>query len=137
MGYKSFLFQFGDFIFPNKYIEFDNYDIAPDQRQDLDSFTDGNGETHRNALEHTKTNITFTTLEIPGEEMAQILAALNRNYINENETDAKCEYFNPRTGDYKTGHFYLDPSVKFRIKKVDDEGKKINYGSMQWIFIEY
>ena len=137
MGYRGYLFQFGGFIFPNEYIEFDSYDIAPDQRQDLDSYTDGNGLTHRNALEHTKTNITFTTLPIPGDVMADILSNLQRNYINQNETDANCNYYNPRTGDYKTGHFYLDPSVQFRIKKVDKNGTKINYGSMQWTFIEY
>lgn len=137
MGYKSFLFQFGNFIFPNEYIEFDNYDIAPDQRQDLDSFTDGNGETHRNALEHTKSNITFTTIEMSGEAMAHILLSLQKEYINPEETDANCVYFNPRLHDYKTGHFYLDPSVKFRIKKVDKEGTNIKYGSMQWIFVEY
>lgn len=137
MAYNGYLFQFGYYIFPNKYIKFDSYDIAPDQRQDLDSFTDGNGLTHRNALEHTKTNITFTTLQISGDAMAEILANLQRNYINNNETDANCNYYNPRTGNYKTGHFYLDPSVQFRIKKVDEAGRKIKYGETQWIFIEY
>lgn len=137
MAYRGYLFQFGSYMFPNKYIKFDTYDIAPDQRQDLDSFTDANGLTHRNALEHTKTNITFTTLRMPGNVMAEILSNLQKNYINQNETDASCTYFNPRTGDYKTGHFYLDPSVQFRIKKVDEAGRKIDYGETQWIFVEY
>lgn len=137
MAYNGYLFQFGDYIFPNKYIKFDTYDIAPDQRQDMDSFTNGKGITIRNALEHTKTNITFSTLQMPEKAMRTILASLDKNYINRNETDANCVYYNPRKNSYSTGHFYLDPSVKFRIKKVDDEGKKINYGEMQWIFIEY
>lgn len=137
MAYNGYLFQFGDFTFPNKYIKFDSYDIAPDQRQDLGSFTNGKGVTIRNALEHTKTNITFTTNQMPEAAMDSILAALERNYINWKETDANCVYFNPRKIEYSTGHFYLDPSVKFRIKKADDEGKKINYGETQWIFIEY
>lgn len=137
MAYNGFLFQFGDYIFPNKYIEFDTYDIAPDQRQDMNSFFNGKGVTIRNALEHTKTNITFTTLQMPESAMDAITAALESNYINKNETDANCVYYNPRKRQYSTGHFYLDPSVKFRIKKVDNEGKKIKYGEMQWIFIEY
>lgn len=136
MAYNGYLFQFGDYIFPNKYIKFDSYDIAPDQRQDMDSYTDGNGLTHRNALEHTKTNITFTTNQMPESEMDAILSGLERNYINQNETDADCVYYNPRKRTYSTGHFYLDPSVKFRIKKIDG-GKKIHYGETQWIFIEY
>lgn len=137
MAYNGYLFQFGDYIFPNKYIKFDTYDIAPDQRQDLDSFTNGKGVTIRNALEHTKSNVTFTTLEMSESAMDSIMSALERNYINQNETDANCVYFNPRKRKYTTGHFYLDPSVKFRIKKEDDNGKTIKYGEMQWIFIEY
>ena len=137
MAYNGFLFQFGDYIFPNKYIKFDSYDIAPDQRQDKDSFTNGKGVTIRNALEHTKTNIAFTTLPMPEAAMDSILSALERNYTNQNETDADCVYFNPRKRTYATGHFYLDPSVKFRIKKEDDNGKSIKYGETQWIFIEY
>lgn len=135
--YNGYLFQFGNYIFPNKYIKFDTYDIAPDQRQDLDSYTDGNGLTHRNALEHTKTDITFTTLQMPESAMNSILSNLELNYINPNETDANCVYYNPRKRQYSTGHFYLDPSVQFRIKKADDDGKKINYGETQWTFIEY
>ena len=137
MVYGGYLFQFGTFIFPNKYIKFDSYDIAPDQRQGKNSFANGKGVTIRNALEHTKTNITFTTIAMPEAAMDMILAALERNYMNQNETDAECIYFNPRKRTYSTGHFYLDPSVKFRIKKADDEGRKINYGETQWIFIEY
>lgn len=142
MAYRGYLFQFGDYIFPNEYIKFDSYDIAPDQRQDLDSYTDGNGLTHRNALGHTKTNITFSTLEMPESVMNEIMESLERNYLNPNETDANCTYFNPRkawnpANAYLTGHFYLDPSLKHRIKRVDDNGKSIKYGEMQWTFIEY
>lgn len=137
MAYRGYLFQFGDYIFPNKYIKFDTYDILPEQIQDMDSYTDGNGVTHRNALEHTKTNITFSTLEISEVAMDKIMSNLKKNYINKNETDANCTYFSPRENKYLTGHFYLDPSIKFSIKKVDDNGKSIAYGEMQWIFIEY
>ncbi len=69
--------------------------------------------------------------------MDAILAALEANYINEDETDANCTYFNPRRRKYSTGHFYLDPSVKFRVKKADDAGLGIEYGETQWIFTEY
>lgn len=137
MAYSGFLFQFGEFVFPNKYIKFDTYNIAPDQRQDLNSFTNGKGITIRNALEHTKTNITFTTVQMPEAAMNAITEALEKEYINKNETDAECVYYNPRKRKYETGHFYLDPSVQFKVKKVDDDGNKIRYGEMQWIFIEY
>lgn len=139
MAYEGYLLRFGHggFTFPNKYIKFDTYDIAPDQRQDMDSFTDGNGVTHRNALGHTKTNITFSTVEMPGAAMDIITSGLRASYISQIETDVNCTYFNPREGIYKAGHFYLDPSVKFRIKKEDDAGRSVRYGEMQWVFVEY
>lgn len=136
MAYNEFLLKFGDYVFPNKHIKFDTYDIAPDQRQDRDSRTNGKGVTVRNALKHTKTNITFTTNRMPEADMDAILTALEGNYINADETDAECTYFNPRKRSYSTGHFYLDPSVQFRIRKVDG-GQKIEYGETQWVFIEY
>lgn len=130
------LFQFGSFIFPNKYIEFDTFDIAPNQRQDLDSYTDGYGVTQRNALAHTKTQIKFNTRGMNGAEMDVITSGIASNYINYNERDANCRYYDPESRSYKTGHFYLDPSVQFRIKKVTDSGVD-KYGEMSWTFIEY
>lgn len=130
------LFQFGSFVFPNKYIEFDSYDISPNQRQDLDSYTDGYGVTQRNALAHTKTQIKFNTLGMNGAEMDVITSGIAANYINYNERDANCRYYDPESRSYKTGHFYLDPSVQFRIKKVTDSGVD-KYGEMTWTFIEY
>lgn len=130
------LFQFGNFKFPDKYIKWDTFDIAPNQRQDLDSYTDGYGVTQRNALAHTKTQVSFTTLAMSGAEMDSIIFGLASNYINYNERDANCTYYDPESRTSKTGHFYLDPSVKFRIKKIS--GNNVDrYGEMTWTFIEY
>ncbi|MBO5283648.1 MAG: hypothetical protein J6B43_11100 [Lachnospiraceae bacterium] len=130
------LFKFGNFEFPSKYIKRDTFDIAPNQRQDLDSYTDGYGVTHRNVLSHTKTQIQFTTRKMSGAEMRSILDSLISNYISFRERDAQCTYYDDETGTYKTGHFYLDPSLQFRRTEVDESGVK-QYGEMQWTFIEY
>lgn len=130
------LFQFGSFEFPEKYIKFDSVDIAPNQRQDLDSYTDGYGVTHRNALAHGKTEIKFTTIEMSGQAMKSIMAGITQNYQNYNERDAQCSYCDPESGTNKTGHFYLDPSLRFRVKK--RRGTEVEkYGEMEWTFIEY
>ena len=55
MAYSGYLFKFGNYTFPNKYILWDTFETNPNQRQDLDSYTDANGLTHRNAISHTKT----------------------------------------------------------------------------------
>lgn len=130
------LFKFGNFEFPSKYIKRDTFDTAPNQRQDLDSYTDGYGVTKRNVLSHTKTQIQFTTRKMSGAEMRFIMDALISNYISYRERNAQCTYYDDETGTYKTGEFYLDPSLQFRRTEVDESGVK-QYGEMQWTFIEY
>lgn len=129
---KDYLFKFGEFVFPMKHIAQNGFKNKPDQRQDLDPYTDSYGVTQRNALEHTKTVITIITNPMSWEEMDLITAGLEANYINEKETDAQCEYYNPRKRTYKTGHFYLDPSVEFVVKE-----HGVSYDTMTWIFTEY
>ena len=129
---KDYLFKFGDFVFPMKYIEENGWNISPNQRQDLEPFTNANGLTHRNAVEHTKSNISIKTLEIEWKDMDSIMENMEKNYINFLERDAMCEYYDPETRTYKTGHFYLDPSVNFAVKTFG-----VMYGEMTWTFIEY
>lgn len=129
---KDYLFKFGNFVFPMEHIAENGWNISPNQRQDLEPFADANGLTHRNAVEHTKSNISIKTLEIEWEDMDSIMENMEKNYINFLERDAMCEYYDPETRTYKTGHFYLDPSVNFAVKTFG-----IMYGEMTWTFIEY
>ena len=108
------------------------YAIAPNQRQDLDPYTDAYGVTQRNALAHTKSSVEITVNDVTWDEMQSIMSGLTSNYINYAERDANCEYFDTESFTYKTGHFYLDPSVKFSIKRF-----KKKYSSMTFIFTEY
>ena len=135
MAYRGFLFKFGEYTFPDKFIKFDTFDVAPNQRQDIDSYTDANGVTHRNAISHTKTQIQFTVRSVKETVMESIMSGISGNYINANERDAYCTYYDPETITYKTGHFYLDPSLKFRLKGVQNE--ELLYGETQFLFIEY
>ncbi len=134
MAYSGFFFKFGEFVFPNKYIEWDTYDSAPSQRLDLDSYTDANGVTHRNALEHTKTEIKFTTGEVWEDVWDMLMGGIEANYQNPKERDAYCTYYDFEKRDYKTGHFYLDPS--FRVSANDLKGR-LRYNKANWLFIEY
>lgn len=135
MEFNGLLFQFGDYVFPNQYIALDTYDITPNQRQDLDNYTDGNGVTHRNALEHTKTQIQFTIMKRPQGVHLDIMSNMRANYINNKERDSNCVYYDAETGEYKTGHFYLDPSVQFHLERIKDG--ELYYGETQFLFVEY
>ncbi len=134
MAYNGFLFQFGNFIFPMRHIKWDSYDTAPGQRQSLDAYTDLDGVTHDNALEHSKTEVKFTTLPMGEGEWEALMGNMVSNYLNSNARDANCMYFDFELCKYRTGHFYFDKS--FRAGANEVEGK-LRYREANWTFIEY
>lgn len=134
MAYNGYFFQWGNFKFPMKYIEWDSYDSAPSQRQSLDAYTDENGVTHDNALEHSKTEIKFKTLPMWEDEWETLMGNMVKNYISFSARDANCVYFDFETCKYKTGHFYFDKS--FRASANEKDGK-LRYNGTTWTFIEY
>lgn len=130
-------FKFGDFDFPDRLIKWGSFKPKPNQRQDKDSYTDGWGETQRNTIAHTKTQIQFTTLPMSGADMDAIMDRMVENYINYLERDAMCTYYDDENRKFKTGHFYLDPSFEFNRDEADASGIPTKYGEMNWLFIEY
>ena len=129
-------YTFGNFPFPDELIKQKGSDVAPNQRQTLDSYTDMNGLTHPFPVPHTKTQIEFTTLEMSGDEMRAIWDGLTSNYINQLLRDVYCTYYDDEYGKFKTGHFYLDPSIKFPRSEVNASGIPTHYDEMKWLFIE-
>jgi hypothetical protein len=127
------LFKFGSYEFPSTFIVEGGYEIKPNQRQDLDPFTDQTGLTHRNALDHTKTEIAITTREgLSDDDFKSILNNLRSNYRNYNERDANCEYYDPENNRTSTGHFYLESSQPYTLKT---KGKR--WPATTFTFVEY
>lgn len=139
------LFKFGSFEFPSTSIAEGGYVIKPNQRQDLDPFTDQTGLTHRNALAHTKTEIAITTREnLTHAEMSLILSELQSNYSSWAERDAQCEYFDPETQSTKSGHMYLESSQQYKLKLYkklsarDSDSNRVKvYPATTFTFVEY
>ena len=139
------LFKFGSFEFPSTSRAEGGYAIKPNQRQDLDPFTDQTGLTHRNALQHTKTEIAITTREnLTYDEMQTILTGLRSNYSNWAERDSNCEYFDPETQSTGSGHMYLESSQGYTVKLYkklsatdSDDNRKKFYPATTFTFVEY
>lgn len=128
------LFKFGSVIFDD-YVRYGTYNITPNARQDLDSYRDADGVLQRTALTHTATSIDFTTRAMWSEMFEPLISAMVASYINFNERDAMCEYYDPETRQAKTGHFYLDSNWKPNImRKIGD---RIFYGETNFSFVEY
>lgn len=127
------LFKFGEYEFPSIYIVEEGYDTKPNQRQDLDPYTDQTGLTHRNALEHTKTEINITTRpNLTWAEMRSIIDGITSNYINDLERDANCIYWDDEYGVYREGHLYLESSQAFKVKHF-----RKKYPQITFTFVEY
>lgn len=116
----NYVFQFGAYVIPNEYIAEGGYEVAPNQRQDLDPYTDANGVTHRNTLEHTKSDITIAIRSLGWEQFTSLINGLVTNYLS-NERDAICSYLDMETMTMGSGHFYLDPSCKFKVVRINDK----------------
>ncbi len=108
------LFKFGNADFANK-IRASTYSVTPNARQDLDSYRDADGVLQRTALQHTATIVEFSTKSMREDEMRPLIDAMVGSYINFNERDAICTYYDFETGTMKTGHFYLDSNWKLSL----------------------
>lgn len=132
---SDILFKFGHCSFAKK-IKADSYSITPNARQDMDSYRDADGVLRRNALQHTASIIEFDTIPMWESQFNALMTSMRAQYLNSNERDANCTYFDPETGTVgKTGHFYLDSNFKVSIKQV--WGGKILYDSCHFKFVEY
>lgn len=129
------MFQFGDYIIPDKYIDADSVSIAPNRRLDINSYQDGDGETQRNALRHTRTTVEFQTGTLYESEMDEITNGIVRNYINPSERDAICTYYDTENRCYKQGHFYLDSNMAWAPGGT--AGGEMIYKPCKFSFVEY
>lgn len=133
------LFSFGDFDL-TKYMVAGSYDSQPNSRLDLDSYTDGYGITRRTALKHTKTIITFKTVEMDAETMKHIMSNIVSRYSSYEERDNEnCSYYDTENFVVKANsHFYLDPNFKQNVKYVDETTLEPSYfGETTFKFTEY
>ena len=138
MAYNEYLLKFdkANFIFPEKYIEWGSYKSKPGQRQSLDAYTDLDGVTHDNPLPHAKTEISFTTLPMSGEEWELLMSNVVGNYLNFEARDLNITYFDFEQCKYRSGHFYFDKSFQVNANK-NKNGAGLRYERAEWLFIEY
>lgn len=108
MALGNYMLKIGNYIFPMNKIRLETYKIAPDQRQEFDSYVDGNGELQRpNVVAHTRTKIEFETVYMAHAELRTILANIWNNLTDTLKLEATVEYYDIETDSYKSGTFYM------------------------------
>lgn len=137
MAFNGTLLKVGGRTVPLKYILLDTYQATPNQRQDINSYRDLKQDLHRTVAENYKSVVKFRTRSLNEEKMRDLMD----NYITAGFSDVKerkapLEFYDPETGGYYSGNYYLvQPS--FKIRKVDPEKNDIRYEPMDLEFIQY
>jgi hypothetical protein len=124
---------------PKEYIQFDDYEATPNQRQDVDSQRDLNQDLHRNVSPHYKSVVKFATRPLLEEQLRDLMDNyINPAYINERERKLELEFYDPETGDYYSGEYYM-VQPKFKIRVIEDRGNgpTIKYDPIDFEFIQY
>lgn len=130
-GFEGWLLKVDGKEFPTEYIAADTYTVTPDQKTDIDDYTDNDGVFHRNVLPAKATKIEFDLKPLRLYEMKQV-----SEFFPENEDECFIEYWNPKKFCYQSGKSYI-PDISYQIYMVYKEQKDILFQPTRVAFIEY
>lgn len=120
MAYNGYMLKIGNFTFPLKYIRLETYKIAPDQRQEFDSYVDADGVLQRpTVVSHTRTKIEFETPYMRVADMRSLLDSIWANLTDTLKLECNCEYYDIETDSYKTGKFYMPATRDYTYYNVE------------------
>lgn len=104
----------GNYVFPLDKIRLESFKISPDQRQEFDSYVDGNGVLQRpNVVEHTRTKIEFETPPMYIFELREILRNIWANLTDTLKLECTVTYYDIETDTTKPGNFYLSATREY------------------------
>ena len=121
---------------PLKYMKIEEYQVAPDQMLDLESYRSETGVLLRNPLSHTATKVEFNTPHLYRPDLNALLKIIKDGYISTKARDVQRQYYDQYTDAYKTGHFYV-PDIQFTINHINEDTGEILYNPVRIAFIEY
>lgn len=104
----------GDYPIPLEYMFKDSYVAAPDQTIDLDSYTNAEGVTIRNPLEHTATKVEFQTPYLTRRQFRTFINNIRANMTNVTAKEVPVTYYDEWTDSYKSGNFYMPGTMEFQ-----------------------
>ena len=110
----------GNYVFPLDKIRLESFKIAPDQRQEFDSYVDGNGVLQRpNVVAHTRTKIEFETPPMYVYELRSILNNIWENLTDTLKVECTVTYYDIETNSNKSGNFYLSATREYTFFNKD------------------
>lgn len=136
-NFQGYLMKFGKTgrEVPAKFIQ--TFKSTPNQRTDMDDYTDADGLFHRNELSHRSTKTEWTTPEMRIADWEELMALLNANYdVANGKRDVNVTYYNFEYCSYVSGHFYI-PDFTIEVHLSDRPNKDLLLAPVRFAIIEY
>lgn len=132
MAYSGFLLKIGDWEFPDDLINLNNYSAYVNM-QDVDPWTDENGELHRNPIDLKALKVEFETKNmLTSTQFAEIMRNIRANYVSEKGRSCFITAYIPEYDDYVTQYGYL---ADFQPQIYTTGGGVVKYNSIRFAFI--
>ena len=132
MAYSGFLLKIGNYTFPEDKIALNTYKPYVNM-QDIDPWTDENGELHRNPLELQALKVEFETKNmLTSTEFAKIMQNIRANYVSEKGRSCYITAYVPEYDDYVTQYGYL---ADFTPQIYSTGNGVVRYNSIRFAFI--
>ncbi len=138
MKFEGWLLKFGNVILPNTFLLADGWESTPNQRTEISAYRDANVLLHRDTSPNFKTKITITLREMNLAEMSALREVIKQATVDEQERKISLTYWNDETLEYTeaTTKVYM-PDVTYKIHRIDEAKKDIEYNSFTMSFIQY
>ena len=107
MAYSGFLLKIGNYTFPEEYMALDSYSPYVNM-QDIDPWTDEDGQLHRNPLKLKALKVEFETKNmLTNKQFSEIMRNIRENYVSEDGRGCYITAYIPEYDDYVTQYGYL------------------------------
>lgn len=134
MAYTTYLLKAGGTEIPLTYIQYDTYDITPNQRLESEAERNTTGFLIRKTLAHMPSKIEFQTKPLNETDKTALMAIITGAYTDATARKLSLNYFCPDTGNYNTSDVYV-PDIKFTIRNIVNN--VVSYEPIRIAFIEY
>ena len=132
MAYSGFLLKIGDWVFPESLMAANSYSPYVNM-QDVDPWTDENGELHRNPIDLKALKVEFETKNmLTSTQFAEIMRNIRANYVSEKGRSCFITAYIPEYDDYVTQYGYL---ADFQPQIYSTGGGIVKYNSIRFAFI--
>lgn len=132
MAYSGFLLKIGEWEFPESLMAANSYSPYVNM-QDVDPWTDENGELHRNPIDLKALKIEFETKNmLTSTQFAEIMRNIRANYVSEKGRSCFITAYIPEYDDYVTQYGYL---ADFQPQIYTTGGGIVKYNSIRFAFI--